>query len=101
MGERLRKEVMRSDRKTLGRDDMRLEGEDADPAGDNPRYDPSGNCYFDLATPFFGTEFDLDYENLEPRAKGECAIRVGSAGSHDLFERGCLGAVEGRLGGVY
>ena len=26
----------------------------------------SANGYFDLATPFFATEFDLDHMNLEP-----------------------------------
>jgi carboxypeptidase C (cathepsin A) len=145
---RFRKEVMRSDRKTLGRYDMRFEGEDVDAAGENPSYDPSdtgisgafvaaihdylerelkyettdtyrpsagsigqwdwhhkvpggppgpmntqllpyvaadlgaairknphlrvfsANGYFDLATPFFGTEFDLDHMNLEPGLRG-------------------------------
>ena len=149
---RFRKEVLRSDRKTLGRYDMRFEGEDVDAAGENPSYDPSdtgisgafvaaihdylerelkyestdnyrptaynltggqwdwhhrppggggpgggmnqqlqpyvagdlgaairknphlrvfsANGYFDLATPFFGTEFDLDHMNLEPELRG-------------------------------
>ena len=146
---RFRKEVLRSDRKTLGRYDMRFEGEDVDAAGENPSYDasdtgisgafvaaihdylerelkfestdnyrpsagdigqwdwhhrPAGggpggpggqqlqpyvaadlgaairknphlrvfsaNGYFDLATPFFGTEFDLDHMNLEPALRG-------------------------------
>jgi carboxypeptidase C (cathepsin A) len=147
---RFRKEVLRSDRKTLGRYDMRFEGEDVDAAGENPSYDASdtgisgafvaaihdylerelkydstdtyrpsagdigqwdwhhrppggggpggpgnqqlqpyvagdlgaairknphlrvfsANGYFDLATPFFGTEFDLDHMNLEPELRG-------------------------------
>ena len=149
---RFRKEVLRSDRKTLGRYDMRFEGEDVDAAGENPSYDASdsgisgafvaaihdylerelkfestdnyrptaydltgnqwdwhhrvaggggpggpggqqlqpyvaadlgaairknphlkvfsANGYFDLATPFFGTEFDLDHMNLEPALRG-------------------------------
>jgi carboxypeptidase C (cathepsin A) len=145
---RFRKEVLRNDRKTLGRYDMRFEGEDVDAAGENPSYDPSdtgitgayvatihdylerelkydstetyrpsagnigqwdwhhrppgggpgqmraqelpyvagdlgaairknphlrvfsANGYFDLATPFFGTEFDLDHMNLEPALRG-------------------------------
>ena len=146
---RFRKEVLRSDRRTLGRYDMRFEGEDLDAAGENPSYDasdtgitgayvatihdylerelkyestdtyrpsagdigqwdwhhrPAGggpggpggqqllpyvagdlgaairknphlkvfsaNGYFDLATPFFGTEFDLDHMNLEPELRG-------------------------------
>ncbi len=145
---RFRKEVMRDDRRTLGRYDMRFEGEDIDAAGENPSYDasdtgisgafvaalhdylqrelkyesndtyrpsagnigqwdwkhkPAGsgpgpggeqlqpyvagdlgaairknphlkvfsaNGYFDLATPFFATEYDLDHMGLEPELRG-------------------------------
>jgi len=145
---RFRKEVMRSDRRTLGRYDMRFEGSDVDAAGENPSFDasdtgitgafvaaihdylerelkyestdtykvsagsigqwdwkhkPAGgapgpggeqlapwvagdlgaairknphlkvfsaNGYFDLATPFFLTEYDLDHMNLEPDLRG-------------------------------
>ncbi len=147
---RFRKEVLRDDRKTLGRYDMRFEGEDVDAAGENPSYDASdtgitgafvaafhdyaarelkyestdeyrpsansigqwdfkhrptsggpgagagreqpqpyvaedlagamrknphlhvfsANGYFDLATPFFATEYDLDHMNLEPELRG-------------------------------
>ncbi len=38
---RFRKEVLREDRKTLGRYDMRFEGMDVDAAGENPSYDAS------------------------------------------------------------
>lgn len=38
---RFRKEVLRDQRYTLGRYDMRFEGEDVDAAGENPSYDPS------------------------------------------------------------
>src|ERR1035437_7540537 len=38
---RFRKEVLRDDRKTLGRYDMRFEGVDLDAAGEAPSYDPS------------------------------------------------------------
>jgi carboxypeptidase C (cathepsin A) len=38
---RFRKEVLRDDRKTLGRYDMRFEGVDVDAAGENPSYDAS------------------------------------------------------------
>jgi carboxypeptidase C (cathepsin A) len=145
---RFRKEVLRNDRRTLGRYDMRFEGTDVDAAGENPSYDASdtsisgafvaalhdylqrelkydttdayrpsadlytqwnwkhkpvgvgpgpggeqaqpyvaadlasairknphlrvfsANGYFDLATPFFATEFDLDHMNLEPDLRG-------------------------------
>jgi carboxypeptidase C (cathepsin A) len=38
---RFRKEVLRDQRMTLGRYDMRFEGEDVDAAGENPSYDAS------------------------------------------------------------
>jgi carboxypeptidase C (cathepsin A) len=146
---RFRKEVLRDERKTLGRYDMRFEGVDVDAAGENPSYDASdtgisgafvaalhdylegelkyqstdayrptaynltqgqwdwkhrptsggpgmgpgggeqsqpyvaadlasamrknphlkvfsANGYFDLATPFFNTEYDLDHMDLPP-----------------------------------
>jgi carboxypeptidase C (cathepsin A) len=146
---RFRKEVLRDDRKTLGRYDMRFEGMDVDAAGENPSYDASdtgisgafvaalhdylsrelkydstdeyrpsansigqwdwkhrptssapgpgggeqtqpyvaadlasairknphlhvfsANGWFDLATPFFATEYDLDHMDLEPALRG-------------------------------
>jgi carboxypeptidase C (cathepsin A) len=145
---RFRKEVLREDRKTLGRYDMRFEGVDVDAAGESPSFDPSdsgisgafvaalhdyverelkfesteayrpsansigqwdwkhrppsgppgpggeqaqpyvagdlanamrknphlqvfsANGYFDLATPFFATEYDLAHMNLEPELRG-------------------------------
>jgi len=142
---RFRKEVLRDDRRTLGRYDMRFEGIDTDAAGENPSYDASdtgisgafvaalhdylarelkyestdtyrptaydiiqwdwkhkptsggpgqgggeqtqpyvaadlgaairknphlhvfsANGYFDLATPFFATEYDLSHMDLDP-----------------------------------
>jgi carboxypeptidase C (cathepsin A) len=146
---RFRKEVLRQDRRTLGRYDMRFEGVDLDAAGEAPSYDasdagisgafvaalqdylerelkyestdayhpnadtiskwdwkhkPTGsgpeagaqeqsqpyvaadlaaamrknphlkvfsaNGYFDLATPFFATEYDLSHMDLEPALRG-------------------------------
>jgi carboxypeptidase C (cathepsin A) len=141
---RFRKEVLRQDRRTLGRYDMRFEGVDLDAAGEAPSYDasdagisgafvaalhdylerelkyestdayrpsadtigkwdwkhkPAGgsqeqsqpyvaadlasamrknphlkvfsaNGYFDLATPFFATEYDLSHMNLDPPLRG-------------------------------
>ena len=147
---RFRKEVLRDDRRTLGRYDMRFEGVDVDSAGENPSYDASdtgiagafvatlhdylgrelkyestdayrpsaetnsqwdwkhkptsggpgmgpgseqaqpyvaadlgsairknphlkvfsANGYFDLATPFFITEYDLSHMDLDPTLRG-------------------------------
>ncbi len=137
---RFRKELLRDDRRTLGRYDARFEGVDLDAVGDSPSYDPSdtgiagafvaafheylantlnftstdaykataygpgfkwdwkhkppngeaehspdvaldlgaamrenpnlklfsANGYFDLATPFFETEFDISHMELDP-----------------------------------
>src|ERR1035437_9835311 len=147
---RFRKEVLREDRRTLGRYDMRFEGVDTDAAGEAPSYDASdsgitgafvaalhdylerelkydstdayrpsagsigqwdwkhrptsggpgqgpggeqaqpyvaadlasamrknphlkvfsANGYFDLATPFFETEYDLSHMDLDPTLRG-------------------------------
>jgi carboxypeptidase C (cathepsin A) len=145
---RFRKEMLRGDRHTLGRYDMRFEGVDVDAAGEAPGYDSSdtgisgafvaaehsylerelkyestdnyrlssngyhewdwkhrpttgsygeggeqaqpyvaadlasairknphlrvfsANGYFDLATPFFATEYDLSHMNLDPSLRG-------------------------------
>jgi carboxypeptidase C (cathepsin A) len=148
---RFRKEVLRADRRTLGRYDMRFEGVDLDAAGEAPSYDASdtgitgafvaslhdylerelkyestdtyrpsansigqwdwkhrptsappgmfgpggeqaqpyvaadlanairknphlrvfsANGYFDLATPFFATEYDLSHMDLDPALRG-------------------------------
>jgi carboxypeptidase C (cathepsin A) len=145
---RFRKEVLRQDRRTLGRYDMRFEGVDLDAAGESPSYDASdagisgafvaalhdymerelkyestdtyrpsaetigqwdwkhrptsggpggggeqsqpyvaadlgaairknphlkvfsANGYFDLATPFFATEYDLSHMDLDPSLRG-------------------------------
>jgi carboxypeptidase C (cathepsin A) len=145
---RFRKEVLRDDRRTLGRYDMRFEGVDIDAAGETPSYDASdagitgafvaalhdylerelkyestdtyrpsagdigawdwkhrptsggpgmgseqsepwvaadlgsairknphlkvfsANGYFDLATPFFATEYDLAHMDLDPKLRG-------------------------------
>ena len=148
---RFRKEVLRDDRRTLGRYDMRFEGVDVDAAGESPSYDASdtgitgafvaalhdylerelkyestdayhpsansigqwdwkhrptsggggpgggggeqsqpyvaadlasamrknphlqvfsANGYFDLATPFFSTEYDLSHMELDPALRG-------------------------------
>jgi carboxypeptidase C (cathepsin A) len=146
---RFRKEVLREDRRTLGRYDMRFEGVDIDAAGEAPSYDASdsgisgafvaalhdylqrelkfestdtyrptandiiqwdwkhkptsggpgmgggeqsqpyvaadlgsalrknprlkvfsANGYFDLATPFFATEYDLSHMDLDPSLRG-------------------------------
>src|SRR5208337_4006179 len=64
---RFRKEVLREDRKTLGRYDMRFEGVDADAAGESPSYDASDTG---IAGAFVGAlhdylERELKYESTD------------------------------------
>jgi len=149
-----RKELMRGDRRTLGRYDARFEGFDSQAIGANPSYDPSdtgiagafvaafhtyladdlkystdesykataygpnfkwdwkhktphgseerfpdvaldlaaamrenphlllfsGNGYFDLATPFFKTEFDIDHMELPPSIQKNVRFRYYPSG---------------------
>lgn len=155
---RFRKEVMRDERRTLGRYDMRFEGIDVDAAGETPGYDASdtgiggafvaafndyvgrelkyetldtfrsngnligmwdwkhkptsggfgpfseqsqpyvaadlasamrknphlkvfsANGYFDLATPFFATEYDLDHMDLDPSLRANVQFGYYASG---------------------
>ncbi|MEO7064374.1 MAG: peptidase S10 [Dokdonella sp.] len=152
---RFRRELLRGDRRTLGRFDGRYEGIDVDAAGEDPDYDASStaiagaytaafneylegtlewssdkpsktrgegiirerdwkhaepgsnfpqrvpyvagdlaravrdnpklhvlsaNGYFDLATPFFATEFDLSHMQLDPTLRGNLEFRYYPAG---------------------
>ncbi len=174
---RFRKEVMRSDRKTLGRYDMRFEGEDIDAAGENPSYDasdtgitgafvatihdylerelkyestdtyrpsagnigqwdwkhkPAGaapgpggeqlqpyvagdlgaairknphlrvfsaNGYFDLATPFFATEYDLNHMELEPELRGNVQLGYYPSGHMIYLNTDALHQLKNDLAG--
>jgi len=166
---RFRKEVLRQDRKTLGRYDMRFEGVDLDAAGESPSYDASdsgiagafiaalhdylerelkyestddyrpsansigqwdwkhkptsgapgggggeqaqpyvaadlasairknphlrvfsANGYFDLATPFFATEYDLSHMNLDPELKGNVEFGYYPSGHMIYLNVGAL-----------
>jgi carboxypeptidase C (cathepsin A) len=152
---RFRKELLRDQRRTLGRYDARYEGIDLDAAGENPEYDASdtaiagaftaafnnyvestlkyasdqpykttsfdiikdwdwkheqpgarfpqrqpyvagdlaramrenpklhvlsANGYFDLATPFFGTEYDLGHMELDPTVRGNLGFAYYPSG---------------------
>ncbi len=64
---RFRKEVLRDERYTLGRYDMRFEGEDVDAAGENPSYDPSdsgiGGAFISALHDYL--QRDLKYESTD------------------------------------
>jgi carboxypeptidase C (cathepsin A) len=178
---RFRKEVLRDDRRTLGRYDMRFEGVDVDAAGEAPSYDASdagimgafvaalhdylerelkyestdtyhpsadtigqwdwkhkptsssgpgtgsgsqpqsepwvaadlasamrknphlrvfsANGYFDLATPFFATEFDLAHMNLEPALRGNVKFGYYPSGHMIYLNVDALRQLKGDLAG--
>lgn len=151
---RYRKELLRDERRTLGRYDGRFEGIDSDAAGENPETDPSdtaisgaftaafndylgrelnyssdtayavsanaiqdwdwkhkirgqqrpapvpitvtdlgdamranphlkvlsANGYFDLATPFFATEYDLAHMDIDPKLRGNLSFTYYPSG---------------------
>ena len=146
--DRFAKELLRNDRRTIGRYDGRMEGEDYDAAGESPEYDPSYsvvygpfsaafndyvhselrfdsdmpyelltgkvqpwnyapfenryvnmaeplreaitqnpnlrvmvcNGYYDLATPFFATEYTFDHIGLDPKLAGNISLTYYDAG---------------------
>ena len=179
---RFRKEVLRDDRRTLGRYDMRFEGVDMDAAGEAPSYDASdagitgrlcrrparlpgagtevrnhgrlpaqrrlhrpvgleaqahqrrtghggpaasrpsltwprtwpapcarirtckvfsANGYFDLATPFFATEYDLAHMNLEPALRGNVQFGYYPSGHMIYLNVDALTQLKDDSGGVH
>ncbi len=166
---RFEKELLRSERRTLGRYDSRLEGEDRDAAGDRPDYDPSyasvqgvytatfndyvrselkyetdlsyevltdkvmpwsykefenryvnvadmlrdamtqnhnlnvviANGYYDLATPFFATEYTVSHLGLDPALTGHVSLTYCEAG-HMLYTRQtCLDSLRATMAAFY
>ena len=67
----------------------------------NPRLKVfSANGYFDLATPFFATEYDLHHLVLPPKIASESFVWVLPGGAHGLSECGGAEADEGGPGPV-
>jgi carboxypeptidase C (cathepsin A) len=166
---RFEKELLRGERRTLGRYDTRLEGQDADAAGDRPGYDPSyasvlgpytaafnnyvrtdlkydsdlsyevltdkvnpwdykqfqnryvnvadmlrdamtqnqnlkvmvANGYYDLATPFFATEYTVNHLGLEPALASHVSLTYCEAG-HMLYTRqSCLDSLHAAMAAFY
>jgi len=166
---RFTKELLRDERKTIGRYDSRLEGDDLDAAGDRPEYDPSyasvqgvytamfnnyirtdlkydsdepyqiltdkvqpwsydhfqnryvnvaemlreamtqnpslkvmiANGYYDLATPFFATEYTVNHIGLEPALSSHISLTYCDAG-HMLYTRKtCLDSLHGAMADFY
>ncbi|HEX7112678.1 MAG TPA: peptidase S10 [Mizugakiibacter sp.] len=173
---RFRKELLRDQRRTLGRYDARFEGIDLDAAGEHPDYDASdtgiagafvaafhdylagelkytsdldyrptyykiirawdwhhklpgqqrpllmaytagdlaramrenphlkvfsANGYFDLATPFFATEYDLGHMQLDPSLRGNLSFGYYPSGHMIYLNVDALKQLKGDLAGFY
>lgn len=166
---RFTKELLREERKTIGRYDSRLEGEDLDAAGDRPEYDPSyasvqgvytamfnnyvrtdlkfdsdmpyqvltdkvqpwsydrfqnrylnvaemlrqamtqnpslkvmiANGYYDLATPFFATEYTVNHIGLEPALSNHISLTYCDAGHMLYTKKTCLDSLHGAMADFY
>jgi len=166
---RFTKELLRDQRKTIGRYDSRLEGEDIDAAGDRPEYDPSyasvqgvftamfndyvradlkyesdvpyqvltdkvqpwnydrfqnryvnvaellrqamtqnsnlrvmiANGYYDLATPFFATEYTVNHIGLEPGLSNHISLTYCDAGHMLYTKQSCLDGLHGAMAEFY
>jgi carboxypeptidase C (cathepsin A) len=74
---RFRKELLRDDRRTLGRYDARYEGIDLDAAGENPDYDPSSTAITGAFVATFNNyvEGTLKWESDEPYKTSTNIIR--------------------------
>jgi carboxypeptidase C (cathepsin A) len=160
---------MRSERKTVGRYDSRLEGVDLDAAGERPEYDPSYaavqgaftaafneyirnelnwqtdmpyevlttkvqpwsyseftnqyvdvaerlrsamsqnqfmhvlqmNGYYDLATPFFATEYTFDHLGLAPKLRSNVAMAYCDAGHMLYLKQNCLDLLHQKMSAMY
>jgi len=166
---RFTKELLRDQRKTVGRYDSRLEGEDIDAAGERPEYDPSyasvqgvftamfnqyvraelkydsdvpyqvltdkvqpwnynrfqnryvnvaemlreamtqnpslkvmiANGYYDLATPFFATEYTVNHIGLEPTLSNHIGLTYCDAGHMLYTKKSCLDNLHGAMADFY
>jgi carboxypeptidase C (cathepsin A) len=167
--QRFMKELLRSDKKTVGRFDSRLIGEDQDAVGERPEYDPSYasvlgpytavlnqyvrqelnwktdlpyeiltdkvrpwdfsgfvnayvdvsgrlasamtanpfmkvlqmNGYYDLATPFFATEYTFDHLGIPPEVRKNIQFGYCGAGHMLYLKESCLTELRRRMAGMY
>jgi carboxypeptidase C (cathepsin A) len=81
---RFRKEVLRDQRMTLGRYDMRFEGEDLDAAGENPSYDASESG---ISGAFIGALHNYLETELNYQSTDEYRPSAGNVGQWDWKHR--------------
>lgn len=61
----------------------------------------SANGYFDLATPFFATEYDLSHMGLEPALRKNLRVKYYATGHMIYLDDGALHALKGDLATFY
>ena len=61
----------------------------------------SANGYFDLATPFFATEYDLSHMGLEPSLRKNVRITYYATGHMIYLDDAALHALKGDLSTFY
>ncbi|KAA6458374.1 peptidase S10 [Acidobacteria bacterium AB60] len=89
---RFRKEVLRDQRFTLGRYDMRFEGEDLDAAGESPGYDPSSTG---ISGAFIGSLHNYLETELNFQSTDEYRPSANSIGQWDWKHRPPSGGQQG------
>jgi carboxypeptidase C (cathepsin A) len=167
--QRFAKELLRSERRTIGRYDSRLEGSDVDAVGETPEYDPSyaavqgaytaafndyvrtqlkfdtdlpyeiltgkvrpwnysrfenryvnvaellrqamtqnpnlkvmvANGYYDMATPFFATEYTMSHLGLDPALAGNVSLTYCEAGHMLYIKKSCLDSLHNAMASFY
>jgi carboxypeptidase C (cathepsin A) len=139
--QRFAKELLRKERRTIGRYDSRLEGVDIDAAGETPEYDPSyssvykvrpwdysrfqnryvnvaemlrqamsqnpnlkvmvANGYYDLATPFFATEYTMSHLELDPSLSNNISLTYCEAGHILYTKKSCLDSLYKSMADFY
>lgn len=167
--QRFAKELLRAERRNIGRYDSRLEGVDQDAAGDRPDYDPSyasvqgvftamfneyvrqelkydsdltyealtdkvqpwnyqrfqnryvntaemlrdamtenpnlrvmiANGYYDLATPFFATEYTVSHLGLDPSLSSHVGLTYCDAGHMLYTKKSCLKSLNRSMADFY
>jgi carboxypeptidase C (cathepsin A) len=95
---RFRKEVLRDDRKTLGRYDMRFEGVDLDAAGENPSYDASD---VGITGAYVGAFHDYLQRELKYESTDTYRPSANSIGQWDWKHRPTSGVPGGGGGGGF
>ena len=59
------------------------------------------NGYYDLATPFFATEYTFDHLGLDPKLRGNVVMHYCDAGHMLYLKQSCLEELHRDMGELY